>query len=216
MKVVAKVTGLFPSIPLKCENSKGEFVNYKRGLYLFMIFLTASVFTAGCSGSTAVTSSKEPSGESLHFTILESGELGFPFLKGKLNSYYVISNESEWTLFWEEADKRSKEAGGLSDIATDPYGSEVEQLKKGIDFDKQMVVCAVFEKATGGYKTVVKEIIKTDENVIVKLEITGVSDINSENTAPYQFVKVDKNPDLPVKFELSGETTRSSDIDTIF
>ncbi len=168
----------------------------------------------GCgAGNTVDNASGEVTGDKVKFNVIRTGKMGYPFLKGKLSNYYVLDSEGDWQKFWEEAYRRSVEVGGLSDVVTDPASAEVEQLRKEIDFEDQFVVGAVFERPTTGFLTVITDILRTDENIIVKIEITGEGDNQSENSAPYQFVTVDTDSDLPVKFELSNESTRSSDID---
>lgn len=195
-------------------------MSQKRILYQFpliLLVLVVSLFLFGCgTGDIAEDVSGETKGEAVKFNVIREGKSGFPFLKGKLNNYYVLDSERDWQNFWEEADRRSSEVGGLSDIVTDPNNAELEQLRKETDFEDQMVVGAVFERPTTGFNTIIKEVIRTDENIVVKIDVTGSGDSMSENSAPYQFVRLDTISDLPVKFELSNETNRASDIDIVF
>jgi len=195
-------------------------VTQKRILHQFLLstlIITLSLFLMGCgAGATGEDASGEVKGKTVKFDVIRAGKLGFPFLKGKLNSYYVLDSDEDWQNFWEEADRRSSEVGGVSDVITDPNNPELVQLRKEIDFEDQFIVGAVFERPTTGFLTIIKEIVRTDESIVVKVEVTGKGSSMSENSAPYQFVRVDTRSDLPVKFELSNETTRASDIDIVF
>ena len=192
----------------------------KRIIYhttLVTIIVLLSVFSAGCgSDDKAEDVSGKIEGEKIKFDVIRAGELGFPFLKGKLNNYYVLDSEGDWQKFWNEADRRSIEVGGASDVVTDLNSTELLQLRKETDFEDQFIVGAVFERPTTGFKASIIEILRTKENIIVLVEVKGSGDIQSENSAPYQFVRVHTTSDLPVKFELSNETTRASDIDIVF
>jgi len=190
-------------------DSKRFFVATKL-LLLFSVLL----LLAGCARQASNTEVSDDSGRELRFTTIKSGTLGFSFIEGKTPNFYIFKTAAEWEDFWEAAMGRSiyEEGEKQKDepIDPDPYSVELEPIRPDVDFRSQIVVGILYERPTSGFEVRIDKVVETDKEIVVHAFLDGKDAGGYENTAPYQFVKVKTDSDLPVRFDMAGASHEHS------
>lgn len=174
----------------------------------FLLLFSVLLLLVGCGGGADTKKASAESGREIKFTTVKSGDLGFSFIEGKTPNFYVFKTDAEWEEYWEGAKSRSiyDEGERQKDepIDPDPYSIELEPIKPDVDFRSQIVVGIVYERPTSGFQVRINKVVETEDEIIVYAFLDGQDAGGYENTAPYQFVKINTDSDLPVRFDMEG------------
>ena len=175
--------------------------HFKIAVKLAVVFLVTAL-AAGCVSN----GSKQFKRVALPFETIKKGNYGFGFIEGRdTPDYVVIKSADKWQSYWNKAEKESifSAGGDRPFIDPDPYSDQMEPVIPDVNFERQMVIGVVLEEPSSGYDLEITKVIQEPDKVLVQAKINVSDPGGFENTAPYQFVKVDGNPDLPVKFDIT-------------